>query len=58
MPYDMQTRLLRVIEEGTVSRIGGLDQKVVDVRIIAASNRDLDEEVKKKAISGRICIID
>lgn len=47
MPYDMQTRLLRVIEEGTVSRIGGLDQKVVDVRIIAASNRDLDEEVKK-----------
>lgn len=47
MPYDMQTRLLRVIEEGTVSRIGGLDQKVVDVRIIAASNRDLEEEVKK-----------
>ncbi|GFN35286.1 sigma-54 interaction domain-containing protein [Tepidimicrobium xylanilyticum] len=47
MPYDMQTRLLRVIEEGTVSRIGGLDQKVVDVRIIAASNRDLKEEVEK-----------
>jgi transcriptional regulator with PAS, ATPase and Fis domain len=47
MPYDMQTRLLRVIEEGVVSRIGGVDQKVVDVRIIAASNRDLKEEVKK-----------
>lgn len=47
MPYDMQTRLLRVIEEGAVSRIGGLDQKVVDVRIIAASNRDLNEEVQK-----------
>ncbi|HSH36641.1 sigma-54 interaction domain-containing protein [Schnuerera sp.] len=47
MPYDMQTRLLRVIEEGVVSRIGGLDQKVVDVRIIAASNRDLKEEVEK-----------
>ena len=47
MPYDMQTRLLRVLEEGTVSRIGGLDQKVVDVRIIAASNRDLEEEVRK-----------
>ncbi len=47
MPYDMQTRLLRVIEEGVVSRIGGTDQKVVDVRIIAASNKDLREEVKK-----------
>ncbi len=47
MPYDMQTRLLRVIEEGVVSRIGGLDQKIVDVRIIAASNKDLKEEVNK-----------
>lgn len=47
MPYDMQTRLLRVIEEGTVSRIGAIDQKVVDVRIIAATNRDLEKEVKK-----------
>ncbi|NMA87356.1 MAG: sigma 54-interacting transcriptional regulator [Tissierellia bacterium] len=47
MPYDMQTRLLRVLEEGTVSRIGALDQKVVDVRIIAASNRDLEKEVKR-----------
>lgn len=43
----MQTRLLRVLEEGTVSRIGALDQKVVDVRIIAASNRDLEKEVKR-----------
>lgn len=47
MPYDMQTRLLRVIEEGTISRIGATSQKVVDVRIIAASNRDLEEEVRK-----------
>jgi PAS domain S-box-containing protein len=47
MPYDMQTRLLRVIEEGVVSRVGSTEQKVVDVRIIAASNRDLNEEVKK-----------
>ena len=47
MPYDMQNRLVRVIEEDTVSRIGATDQKVVDIRIIAASNRDLREEVKK-----------
>lgn len=47
MPLDMQTRLLRVIEEGTVSRIGGTNEIVVDVRIIAATNKDLSEEVKK-----------
>lgn len=47
MPLDMQTRLLRVIEEGTVSRIGGTNETVVDVRIIAASNKDLQNEVLK-----------
>jgi PAS domain S-box-containing protein len=47
MPLDMQTQLLRVIEEGTVSRIGGTKEILVDVRIIAASNRNLEEEVKK-----------
>lgn len=47
MPYDVQARLLRVIEEGTVSRIGSIEQKVVDVRIIAASNRNLEKEVMK-----------
>lgn len=47
MPLDMQTRLLRVIEEGTVSRIGGMNEIVVDVRIIAASNKDLQNEVLK-----------
>lgn len=47
MPLDLQTRLLRVVEEGIVSRIGGIDQIAVDVRIIAASNRDLKEEVAK-----------
>ncbi|RKD28808.1 sigma-54-dependent Fis family transcriptional regulator [Thermohalobacter berrensis] len=47
MPLDMQTRLLRVIEEGTVSRIGSTKEIVVNVRIIAATNKDLYEEVKK-----------
>jgi PAS domain S-box-containing protein len=47
MPLDMQTRLLRVIEEGTVSRIGSTKEIVVDVRIIAATNKDLNEEVKR-----------
>lgn len=47
MPLELQTRLLRVIEEGIVSRIGGTEPIVVDVRIIAASNKNLREEVEK-----------
>ncbi len=47
MPLDMQIKLLRVIEEGTVSRIGGSKQIPVDVRIIAATNKDLKQEVEK-----------
>jgi PAS domain S-box-containing protein len=47
MPLELQTRLLRVVEEGIVSRIGSTDQIAVDVRIIAASNKNLKEEVKK-----------
>jgi len=47
MPLDMQTKLLRVIEEGTISRIGGARSVNVNCRIIAATNRDLLEEVKK-----------
>lgn len=47
MPLDMQPRLLRIIEEGTVSRVGSTKEFVVDVRIIAATNKDLKEEVEK-----------
>lgn len=47
MPLDMQTRLLRVIQEGMVSRVGSNSQFPIDVRIIAATNKDLYEEVNK-----------
>lgn len=46
MPLDLQTRLLRVIEEGTVSRIGSSHERVVDVRVIAATNKNLKHEVE------------
>lgn len=46
MPLDMQTRLLRVIEEGTVSKIGSITENVVNVRVIAATNKDLYKEVE------------
>lgn len=47
MPLDMQTRLLRVIEEGIVIRVGSNKEIFVDARLIAATNKDLNEEVKK-----------
>ncbi len=43
----VQTKLLRVIEEKKIIRVGGIENKDVDVRIIAATNRDLWEEVAR-----------
>ncbi|ACD51974.1 sigma-54-dependent Fis family transcriptional regulator [Clostridium botulinum] len=47
MPMDMQVRLLRVIQEKEVERIGGNTVKKIDIRIIAATNIDLEDAVKK-----------
>lgn len=47
LPMDAQVKLLRVLEERKIRRIGGKKQIPVDVRIVAASNRKLDEEVEK-----------
>ncbi len=48
LPLSSQAVLLRVLEEKTVTRIGSCKTKSVDVRIIAATNRKLVEEVQKK----------
>lgn len=47
MPLETQVRLLRVIEQGEFMKVGGSENIYVDVRVIAASNRDLSEEVQK-----------
>lgn len=47
MPLEMQVRLLRVIEEGVISRIGSSKQITANFRIIAATNKDLKEEVSR-----------
>ena len=44
----VQSRLLRVLEEREIMRVGGSKSISIDVRIIAASNRDLEELVKEK----------
>ena len=41
MPADAQTRLLRALQSGRIRRVGGRQEIAVDVRIIAATNRDL-----------------
>lgn len=46
MPIDMQTKLLRVIEEGVITRIGSSIEIPIDVRIIAATNRNLKSEIE------------
>jgi len=46
MTAGLQAKLLRFLEEKTFKRVGGLSDLRVDVRVIAATNRDLEEEVK------------
>lgn len=48
LPLDMQVKFLRVVQEQEVERIGGSRPVKIDVRIIAATNRDLEEMVKQK----------
>lgn len=49
IPLVLQSKLLRAIQEKEVERLGGTQTIRVDVRIIAATNRNLEEEVKKGA---------
>jgi DNA-binding NtrC family response regulator len=48
VPPSVQTKLLRVLQEKQFERVGGSETLTVDVRVIAATNRDLDEAIKEK----------
>lgn len=48
LPLPAQVKLLRVIQDGEIEKIGRTEKLKVDVRIIAATNRNIEEEVKAK----------
>jgi two-component system, NtrC family, nitrogen regulation response regulator NtrX len=47
MPLEMQTKLLRVLDEGAIERIGADRPTVVDIRVLTATHRDIEDLVRK-----------
>ncbi|WP_272699586.1 sigma-54 interaction domain-containing protein [Desulfovibrio sp. Fe33] len=47
LPLSMQSKLLRVLQNSEIQRVGATKARTIDVRIIAATNRDLEEEVRQ-----------
>lgn len=52
MPLSMQVKLLRALQERKIRRVGGTSEVEIDIRVIAATVRDLDEAVKSGSFRG------
>lgn len=46
MPVSLQAKLLRILENGTLRRVGSIQERRIDVRLLAATNRNLREQIK------------
>lgn len=61
MPLDMQVKLLRVLQNSRVTRLGGSKEISIDIRVIVATNKNLKNEVKKgnfrEDLYYRLCVI-
>ena len=62
LPLDLQPKLLRVLEEQSFSRVGGTKPVSIDVRIVAATNRDLAAMVRDRTFREdlyyRLCVLE
>ena len=47
LPMDLQAKLLRVLDSGEIQQLGSKEERTIDVRVIAATNRDLEGEVRE-----------
>lgn len=61
MPLYLQAKLLRVLQERTLQRVGGIKNINIDIRVIAATNKNLEELIKKKMFREdlyyRLCVV-
>jgi transcriptional regulator with PAS, ATPase and Fis domain len=48
LPLEVQPKMLRVLDDHKISRVGGTYEKILDVRVISATNRNLRDEVDRK----------
>lgn len=62
LPLPMQVNLLRFLQERTIVRVGGTEPIEVDIRVIAATNRPLDQEMEQGHFRAdlfyRLCVLD
>ena len=55
LPVALQVKLLRVLQEKTIRRVGGNQDQPVDVRVLAATNRRLEKEIAEGRFREEVC---